>query len=136
MKSLHPLLVVAFASTALASCAQTPTAAEPEPQRLARELRTLIGPASCTADSQCRSLPVGAKACGGPTGYLAWSTKHTDEAALKALVAKQTAAQRHANTRPGLVSDCAVLVDPGARCEAGRCVLLPPGAGKGGQSTR
>ena len=67
----------------LASCAQTP--AEPESQRLARELRSLIGTAACSSDSQCRTVAVGAKPCGGPAGYWAWSTQDTDAERLQTI---------------------------------------------------
>ena len=64
MKLPH-LLAATLACAALASCAQTPpapAASEPESARLGRELRTLIGPARCSADAQCRTVPVGAMA--------------------------------------------------------------------------
>ncbi|PTT79321.1 hypothetical protein DBR42_21545, partial [Pelomonas sp. HMWF004] len=63
-----------MALAALPGCAQTPVApmpasaparvAEPESAQLARDMQALIGPASCSSDAQCRTLPVGAKACG------------------------------------------------------------------------
>jgi len=128
MKPLHaPLLAAVLATSTLASCAQTP--AEPESQRLAREMRELIGPARCTSDQQCRTLPVGAKACGGPAGYWAWSTEGTDAARLAALAARQADAQRRENEVSGLRSNCAMVSDPGAACVAGRCQTPPPGRG-------
>lgn len=131
MTSLHTLLATLLATTALASCAQPPSApAEPESQRLSRELRTLIGPAACTADSQCRSLPVGAKACGGPAGYWAWSTQDGDAQRITDLAARQAAAQRKENEANSMRSNCALAVDPGAACVAGRCQLSPAGAAR------
>jgi len=123
---LHRLLAPVLAWVALASCAQTPAAPEPESARLAREMRELIGPAACSSDAQCRSLPVGAKACGGPAGYLAWSTQGTDAARLQALATKQADAQRRENEASGLRSNCAMLADPGAACVAGHCRLGAP----------
>jgi hypothetical protein len=38
----------------------------------------------CDNSSQCHSLGVGAKACGGPENYIAWSSKNSDGAQLKA----------------------------------------------------
>jgi hypothetical protein len=125
------LLAAALACIALASCAQTtpPSAtpaapAEPESTRLGRELRTLIGPATCSADAQCRTVPVGAKACGGPAGYWAWSAQGTDGEALKALAARQSAAHKGEVEASGLRSNCAMATDPGAACVAGRCQLV------------
>jgi hypothetical protein len=125
---LPRLLAAALACIALASCAQTtPPAsapAEPESARLGRELRTLIGPATCSTDAQCRTVPVGAKACGGPAGYWAWSAQGTDGEALKALAARQSQAHRHEVEASGLRSNCAMAIDPGAACMAGRCQLV------------
>lgn len=122
---LPRLLASALACIALASCAQTPppSASETESARLATELRTLIGPASCSADTQCRTVAVGAKACGGPAGYWAWSSQGTDAQALNDLAERQTAAQRREVAGGGLRSNCALATDPGAACVAGRCQL-------------
>jgi hypothetical protein len=124
MNLLPRLLAAALAGAALVSCAQTaPTPPEPEAQRLSRELRTLIGPATCSADSQCRTVPVGAKACGGPSGYLAWSTTGTDAQRLTDLAARQAEASKQDNATRGMVSTCSMVTDPGAACVAGRCQL-------------
>lgn len=128
MKSLHRGIAAALAATTLAACAQTP--AEPESQRLGRELRTAIGPAACTADSQCRSLPVGAKACGGPAGYWAWSTQDGDAQRIADLAARQAAAQRKENEANSMRSNCALAVDPGVACVANRCQVTPGGAAR------
>ena len=60
----------------------------------------LIGDATCERDEQCRTLAFGAKACGGPQSYLAWSTLRTDEAVLKAAAVKFTAERRAFAARP------------------------------------
>lgn len=126
----HQLLAPLLAWAALSSCAQTPpppptapVAIEAESLRLGRELRAVVGPAACSSDAQCRSLAVGAKACGGPAGYLAWSTQGTDEQKLKALAARQADAQRRETETSGMRSNCAMVTDPGAACVAGRCEL-------------
>lgn len=124
----HLLLPAALAATALASCAQPP--AEPESRRLAGELRALIGPASCTSDSQCRTLAVGSKACGGPAGYWAWSTEGTDAKRLAELAARQAEAERRETQAAGMRSDCRVVTDPGAACVAGRCELAGPNSAR------
>ena len=97
--------------------------------QLYAEIKTLIGDAPCDDASQCRTIAVGFKACGGPGGYLAWSTKTVDEATLKDLVQRQAAAEQAESQRAGMISDCRLVTDPGAVCRAGRCVL---GTGSGG----
>lgn len=133
LRPTHRLLALGLGAWALASCAQPPaqTAAQPpaqlpaekQSQRLARELRTAIGPAACSADSQCRTLPVGAKACGGPAGYLAWSTSTGDLTRLAEMAARQAQAERKEQEASGMQSNCAVVTDPGAVCKAGHCQL-------------
>jgi len=83
---------------------------------LEARIRALIGDAACESHEQCRTVAFGAKACGGPESYLAWSTKGTDEAALTA-AAEQYAVRRRAEvSASGMVSNCALVADPGAYC--------------------
>lgn len=126
---LYHLPALAFAWAAITSCAQTappPAASETESRRLAQELRALIGPAACTEHAQCRTVPVGAKACGGPAGYLAWSAEGTDAEAVEALAKRQSEAQRRELEASGMRSNCAVVTNPGAVCVAKRCELQTP----------
>ena len=85
-------------------------------------LQALIGDAACRDDTQCRTLPVGTLACGGPASYLAWSTLRSDEAALKAAAAPL--AHRRPGSARGEMSICRVLPDPGARCVPGEAGAL------------
>ena len=83
----------------------------------------LTGAATCAADSECRTVAVGGKACGGPTGYRAYSIQHADPAAVEALAKQEhelVMAEARASHR---ISNCLVLADPGARCEQRRCTL-------------
>ncbi|MFG6468098.1 hypothetical protein [Roseateles sp. BYS87W] len=118
---------------ALHACAHPPVtpapappaaaASEPESLRLTRELRALVEPAACTADAQCATLPVGAKACGGPAGYWAWAPQSAHAERVRATAQRLAEAQRQENDARGLRSNCAVTPDPGAVCTAGRCQL-------------
>lgn len=90
---------------------------------------------SCERDSQCHSMGVGAKACGGPESYLAWSDNNADAAKLKQLVEQHAAARRDEDARAGLMSTCQVTPDPGATCRAGRCELRTPQPGQPGGGT-
>lgn len=84
---------------------------------------------ACDNDSQCHTIGVGAKACGGPQSYLPWSSKQDDGAALKQLVERHAAALRAQDAREAMMSTCSVVSDPGASCRANRCVLNPASAG-------
>lgn len=86
-------------------------------------IHALVGTPSCSADSQCRTVAIGARPCGGPEAYLAYSTVHSPEAELRALAASQQDQRRKANAQDGRASDCRFTTDPGAVCRAGICVL-------------
>ena len=82
-----------------------------------------IGDARCTSDAQCRTLPIGAKACGGPEYWLAWSTSTGRADLLQRRAEELAALQRQRNERRGIQSTCQYNADPGAICQAQRCVL-------------
>ncbi|QJD98767.1 hypothetical protein HH212_00855 [Massilia forsythiae] len=143
-KLLHyqAVLVVLAACAACSSQAQTPPqtapsakpvrGADPAPAGATRaRIQSLVGTASCASDAECRSMPLGAKACGGPESYLAWSTRSTKESELGALAERYKAQRQAENQASGMMSDCRFLPDPGAICRAGTCQL---GEGKSNAS--
>jgi hypothetical protein len=94
----------------------------------ASSVQDLIGDAACRADSDCRTVALPNQACGGPQGWLAFSTLRTTGAAI------QAALLRLQSRVPGEVSTCAVMPDPGAACvrrssaALGQCRLRPRGS--------
>ena len=96
----------------------TPIATPTGSASLLPPIKALIGDAGCDSDAQCHSIGVGAKACGGPDGYLAWSTRNTDAVALRALTERQAQVQRDEQASSGMLSNCQFMPDPGARCVA------------------
>lgn len=84
-------------------------------------IRALIGKASCSDNSQCRTLPVGARACGGPETYLAYSAAGGQDAALRTLAERYQKERQAQNASSGMVSTCVFMPDPGAVCTAGTC---------------
>ncbi|WP_022979453.1 hypothetical protein [Ideonella sp. B508-1] len=111
-------LATALGVAVLAGC----SSAAPEPPLL--QLQELTSAPRCSADMHCRSLPVGARACGGPSRYLVWSTLVNREDELKALAAQVTEQEKARNAASGRMSTCEVLADPGARCDfaIGQCI--------------
>jgi hypothetical protein len=93
-------------------------------------------PTACSADAQCHTIGVGAKACGGPERYLAWSSRDDDGTRLRALVAEHAAARRAEDSKAGMMSTCSVVPDPGAACVAGQCVPQSAAPGAGGVLAR
>lgn len=127
LASASLLLLVAACSAGAGP--STPAPATMPSQATSAELWQQIQSAnadtSCDSNSQCHSLGVGSKACGGPERYLAWSSKRGDGAALKALVEQHAAARRAEDAREHMMSTCSLVGDPGATCRAGRCELNP-----------
>lgn len=109
--------------------APAPASAPATPASLLAAIEAERGAARCDSDAQCRTIGVGAKACGGPERYLAWSSKDGDGSRLKALVEQHAALRRQEDAARGMMSTCNLIPDPGATCQAGQCVLRPPGLG-------
>ncbi|MCE3264612.1 MAG: hypothetical protein K0R43_3691 [Pseudoduganella sp.] len=108
----------------LACLAAVPlTHAAPRAPDTLAQLQALGRDAPCNSDQQCRSLPIGAKACGGPESYLAYSTARTSAQRAQALAERYRKEREAANQAGGVVSDCRFLMDPGAQCRAGTCQL-------------
>ena len=96
------------------------------------QVQRLIGRAACDSDTQCRTLPLGTRACGGPESYLAWSVLGTDQAALQRAAGRYGQWKAQQQARSGTMSICMVETDPGAVCArptatarpgSGRCVV-------------
>jgi len=82
------------------------------------QVHRLIGDAACKTNEDCRTIAVGAKACGGPDAYLAWSARHTDARELAAAATRYAELRRLQNEQSARMSNCVFVSDPGARCEA------------------
>jgi hypothetical protein len=115
-----PLIACQAASPAAAP-AQVPAALPTDGPGLGRALDAAIGDAACRSDADCQTVAVGAKACGGPSGYRAYSLLGGQQARILALAEAQRAASRRAVAGSGMASDCMMVTDPGAACLAGRC---------------
>lgn len=88
---------------------------------LREELQALVQPPSCSAVTQCRVIPVGAKPCGGPWSYQIYSTATSDSATLARAVARYNALEADINRRTGRASDCTFVTPPVLGCLSGRC---------------
>jgi hypothetical protein len=110
------------AAPAPAAAAPAPGPAGGQGDTLAR-IHALVGTPSCTEDSQCKTLALGAQPCGGPEDYLAYSSAHTLEPELRALGDAYGAQRRAAHAQAGRMSNCRFTPDPGAVCRAGVCTL-------------
>jgi hypothetical protein len=118
-RSLPGLFAVALFALSGVACAvdpAAPAASTPKSASLMAPITTLIGDAECDSQSQCHAIGVGSKPCGGPSAYLAWSSRKTDPSSLQAAVKAHAQAQSEENKTSGLVSDCRVQPEPTAVC--------------------
>lgn len=121
MAACVPALVLVVGCRADAA----PLVVEAQPADTLARIRALAAAPTCTDDSQCHSLPLGASPCGGPEGYLAWSSARTAPDQIQALGKALEAERRRANAASGRMGACRVRLDPGATCRAGVCELKP-----------
>ena len=83
------------------------------------EIEALIGAAACRHDADCRVIGIGARACGGPEAYRAWSVLDSDERLLTERVQRDATARRAEMARLGVLSTCAMLPQPRVSCMIG-----------------
>lgn len=123
-----PFLILLACVTCVACAATSSAPVKPKAATTGdtlAKIRALIGDASCTDGSQCHTLALGARPCGGPQAYLPWSSATTDGAALAVLGEQFRQERQAAIAASGEMSDCRFLPDPGAVCRAGTCQLNP-----------
>lgn len=78
----------------------------------------------CDTTTQCQVLPVGSRACGGPSDYVIFSTKTADPEKVKELADKLTHAEAAYNAKNQMVSICQHLTVPATQCVNNKCVKL------------
>ena len=113
---------------AASACGSAPPPAAPavgKTEDLWKKIQAATADTSCDTQSQCHTIGFGSKACGGPERYMAWSSKNSDGAQLKALIAQHAAARRADDEREHMMSTCSMVSDPGATCRAGQCTINP-----------
>ncbi|MBC7726717.1 MAG: hypothetical protein H7242_03750 [Microbacteriaceae bacterium] len=113
---------IGWALLLLVSACQAQPVAPADEAALLAKLRTEIGDARCNSDAQCRSLAIGHKACGGPQQWWAWSTTTARLERLQPWADELAVLQKQRQEASSMVSNCLYVADPGAVCQAQRCV--------------
>lgn len=79
---------------------------------------------TCDDGSEWRTAGIGAKPCGGPTGYIAYSIR-IDTVDFLGRLETYNEAVRARNEREGLISDCMFIGPPiDIQCENGKAILI------------
>ncbi len=88
------------------------------------QLNQLIDDPRCDNSSQCKVLPVGSRACGGPSSFIVYSTKTADTAEVEKLAKDITALEKRFNAVNDMMSICQHLTTPSTQCSNNTCVKI------------
>ena len=87
-------------------------------------IRNLADASVCNENFICRSIAFGSKPCGGPWGYLVYSTS-IDTLKLAELVKKHNQLETRINQECNRISDCAFVSPPQRlECEDNKCIAI------------
>ena len=91
----------------------------------------------CRQHADCATMGIGARSCGGPEQYLAYSLRDTPGPAFMRAVRDYERLRKQQLLEREEMSTCELLPDPGAHCmPAGQCQLLPLLRGQTGPLAR
>ena len=89
-----------------------------------QEIVNYINSFSCSEDSNCNYIAFGAKPCGGPREYLAFSS-NVDVSELQIMVDQYYTMDNDYNVQTGAASDCAIVGPPtNVDCINGVCTII------------
>ena len=87
------------------------------------KIKTTANSVACEDSSEWAYVSYGEKGCGGPVGYIAYSTTIDTVLFLKKVEEHRTA-EKNFNVKWNVISDCSAPLEPtGVLCEGGKPVL-------------
>lgn len=91
---------------------------------LKNEIESVVAASVCGDAYSCEYMAFGSKACGGPQGYLVYSTS-IDVEGLTSLVESYNKAETDFNIKWGIISDCSLPNPPtDVICENNTCIAV------------
>ncbi|CAH0146097.1 hypothetical protein SRABI27_00413 [Pedobacter sp. Bi27] len=91
-----------------------------ELDRLYKDIEKSAQQFTCENAGEWKFTAIGSKACGGASGYIAYSVK-IDESTFLKKVEQFTKLQADYNQKYGVYSDCALVIQPkGVTCDNGK----------------
>ena len=120
-----PLLLLLATTSAVAQDSADVAQSGPALKKVMDEIHQLAADPACSRDAECRALPVGHKACGGPADFVVCSLQAGTEVVDKLLVlgAKSQTVARQINAAEDILSDCMLNMPPPLKCVAHRCEI-------------
>ncbi len=77
----------------------------------------------CATSTDCNILPVGARACGGPSGFVAYSVKSSNIENIHSLAQLTTQLEQQYNSENSVISICSIVMPSSVVCdETKKCV--------------
>jgi hypothetical protein len=123
MKKFVILIAISFLSSCELFDDKSKTYELQEIGVLYNEIVALSESVPCTNSAEWKITPMGSKACGGPTQYIAYH--QSVESRFLGLVKQYTELQAEYNKKNNIVSDCALVAEPrGIVCENGKPVFI------------
>lgn len=89
--------------------------------QLEEQAKAIVNANGCTSGDQCRTAPVGSRACGGPRYYLVYCSRTTDSAALFRKLDDVSSAERAYNAKYQIGSTCEFRMPPTVGVTGGAC---------------
>ena len=80
--------------------------------QLEADARALAKTTGCSSADQCRTAPVGERACGGPRDYIVYCVATTDSVALFRKLGELREAEMQYNSSSNMMSTCEFRVAP------------------------
>ncbi|MDC8004775.1 hypothetical protein POV27_11990 [Aureisphaera galaxeae] len=127
MKKLIPLLALLLV---LASCKSDDDGSSMEEdaqalENLFSEIEAMANAVSCKDPALWTYTEVGAKACGGPQGFVPYAANMANVNLFLERVEEHRQAERNFNEKWGIISDCSLPAEPsGVECQNGEAVLI------------
>jgi hypothetical protein len=85
------------------------------------QAKALVKTDGCASVGECKTAPVGSRACGGPRYYLVYCSASTDSAALYRKLDAVAAAEREYNVKYQIASTCEFRMPPQVALTGGSC---------------
>jgi hypothetical protein len=126
MKSLVPILLLSTVLFSISCSELTPfqegdNIDQMSLEEVAKTIHDHVGEAEADHLSQCSMLPIGAKPCGGPWGYLVFSSENSSETFLKKLINRYNVLDAKRNKEEGRMSTCDIARKPDLVLTDGTC---------------
>lgn len=127
MTKLSPILLIVSAF-AISACGQFPVNGSGSQEgdwaaivRLEDQAKAIAKTSGCSTVSQCRTAPVGNRACGGPRYYIAYCSASTDSVAFFRKLDEVARAEDAYNRKYQVVSTCEFRMPGPITLSGGEC---------------